>query len=63
MVFFANDFIESRKEEKREQEDHERALLLMSVDNDLTYDSAIEKVKAFRMREDVGLVGTSKKSN
>ncbi len=61
MVFFANSYIEARKEEQKEHEDRKRALLLMSQDPSLSHESAMRKVREFRMREEAGLVDTVQK--
>ena len=56
MVFFANSYIESRKQEKRDQQDSFTATLLMEMDDNLSYEDALEKVRNQRRRYEAGLL-------
>ena len=63
MVFFANAYINARRKEQREREDRRQASLLMYADTNLSYESAMQKVKEFRMREESGIVDTVQKAS
>ena len=55
MVFFANSFIRETRQKQRAREDERLALILAAMNDDLSIEEAREKVKEFRMREEVGL--------
>ena len=55
MVFFANSFIRETRQKQRAKEDERLALILAEMNDDLSIAEAREKVKEFRMREEVGL--------
>ena len=56
MVFFANAYIEAKRQEKQDQHDSWLATMLMDLDADLSYEEALEKVRHSRRRYEAGLL-------
>lgn len=55
MVFFANSYIKAKEQERQAREDARIAFLLTELQEDLSFEEAMEKVKKLRRREEVGL--------
>ena len=63
MVFFANSYIDSKRQEKRHQEDVMLALILSDTSDDVSFDEALKKVKDARRRQEAGLSHASHQSD
>ncbi len=63
MVFFANSYIEAKREEKQHQDDVMLALILSDTSDEVSFDEALRKVKDARRRQEVGLQHVTHKSD
>ena len=56
MVFFANAYIEAKRQENQDQQDSLLATMLMDMNDNISYEKALEKVRNSRRRYEAGLL-------